>query len=176
MEAYSIICEVPTAQTSTHTHVITNAHVYICSRGISVFKGLGGERQNFSKSWSLLRQIIPLSFLVLDFCDENCTYNRPSFSVLSWYQRKRDRERVKERDAVLNNSSNQAVARVAVRRPRERRCDEKHCDILRLVCTRSRWFSVAEETNIQPVHRSYAVKLLYYMGCIFCYFIYKFVA
>jgi hypothetical protein len=40
---------------------------------------------------------------------------------------------VKEREAILNNSSNQAAARVAVHRPRKRNSDEKYSDKYSLV-------------------------------------------
>jgi hypothetical protein len=58
------------------------------------------------------------------FCVQNCTTERT-------FQSARDithRERERERETALNNSSNQAVARVAVSSPRKRRSDEKHSD------------------------------------------------
>jgi hypothetical protein len=75
-------------------------------------------------------QVYAVEFLLLDISAQKCTFVRTTarFSVGSSYDRKRERKRVKKREAVLNNSSNQAVARVAVHRPSERRSDEKHSD------------------------------------------------
>jgi hypothetical protein len=73
-----------------------------------------------------------VEFLLLDVSVQNCTIVRttePAFpSARQITEKERKRERMKEREAVLNNSSNQAVARVAVHRPRKRRSDEKHSD------------------------------------------------
>lgn len=135
MEAHCVLCEVPTAHAHKHSPY---ARTYICiyCTGVSVFKRVREERRNCSKSRSLSRKIIRRGiFTIRCFCSElyNCTYNRASFSVGSSYHRKREKERVKEREAVLNNSSNRAVARVAVHRSRKRRSDEKHSDKYSLV-------------------------------------------
>jgi hypothetical protein len=56
------------------------------------------------------------------FCVQNCTTE-------GTFQSARDiTHRERERETALNNSSNQAVARVAVSSPRKRRSDEKHSD------------------------------------------------
>jgi len=132
-----VFCVRSQLHTHTHTHTRhTNTYICIHCRRVSVFKRLRDERRNCSKSRSLSRKIIRRGILnIRCFCSKmyNCTYNRASFSVGSSYHRKRERERVKEGEAVLNNSSDQAVARVAVHRPRKTCSDEKHSDKYSLV-------------------------------------------
>jgi len=124
--------------TNTRTHH-TSTYIYICVyyRRVSVFKRLRDERRNCSKSRSLSCKIIRCGILTNRcFCSELYIVRttEPAFpSARHITERGRERERVKEREAVLNNSSNQAVARVAVHRPRTRRSDEKHSDKYSLV-------------------------------------------
>ena len=124
----------------THTHTHTHhSSTYICifCRRVSVFKRLRGERRNFSKSRSLITQ---------NYTPWNSYYEMFLFRIVQLYvqksqlfrrlvisQKEGERKRVKEREAVLNNSSNQAVARVAVHRPRKTCSDEKHSDKYSLV-------------------------------------------
>jgi hypothetical protein len=81
-------------------------------------------------------KLYAMEFLLLDVSVQNCIIVRttePVFRRLVISQNEGERKRVKEREAVLNNSSNQTVARVAVHRPRKTCSDEKHSDKYSLV-------------------------------------------
>jgi hypothetical protein len=76
-------------------------------------------------------KLYAMEFLLLDVSVQNCTIVRTTEPAFP--QNEGERKRVKEREAVLNNSSNQAVARVTVHRPTKTCSDEKHSDKYSLV-------------------------------------------
>ena len=161
MEAHCILCEVPTAHTHTHIHTYTYIYICIYCRRVSFFKRLR-DGINARNPEVYHAKLYAVEFLLLDVSAQNCTIVRTTEPAFPSVRHITERER--EREAVLNNSSNQAVARVAVHRPRERRSDEKHSDKYSPVWLYQKKMVFPRfRDNVLPVHTSYAIRLLHYI-------------